>query len=70
VLGAMAAFIIDRKLIHAGVTALIGAALAFVGLIHGPHLGWMVSPVVALGYALFGIVCFLLAQTAQPAAAK
>jgi adenine/guanine/hypoxanthine permease len=70
VLGAMAAFIIDRKLIHAGVTALIGAALAFIGLIHGAHLGWMVSPLVALGYALFGVICFILAQSAQPAAAK
>src|SRR6267142_3683414 len=44
VLGAMAAFIIDRKLTHAAVTAFIGAALSFIGLIHGPALGWMVSP--------------------------
>ena len=27
----------------------------------------MVSPVVALGYALFGVVCLTLAYTAQPA---
>jgi AGZA family xanthine/uracil permease-like MFS transporter len=70
VLGATAAFIIDRQLIHAGISALVGAALAFVGLIHGPHLGWMVSPMVALGYALFAVVCFVLAQTSQPATAK
>jgi len=25
----------------------LSAALAFVGLIHGPHLGWNVSPSVA-----------------------
>ena len=43
----------------------------FIGLIHGPHLGWMVSPLVALGYALFGAVCLLLSwQATQPAAAK
>jgi adenine/guanine/hypoxanthine permease len=71
VLGAAAAFIIDRKLVHAGITALVGAALAFIGLIHGAHLGWMVSPLVALGYALFAAVCFVLSwQAAQPAAAK
>jgi AGZA family xanthine/uracil permease-like MFS transporter len=40
VLGAMTVFVIDRKLITAAVTALIGAALAFIGLIHGTHLGW------------------------------
>jgi AGZA family xanthine/uracil permease-like MFS transporter len=70
VLGAMAAFIIDRRLIHAGMTAFVGAVLALIGLIHGPQLGWMVSPVVALGYALFGAVCVILAYSAQPAAAK
>jgi AGZA family xanthine/uracil permease-like MFS transporter len=64
VLGAMAAFIIDRKLVHAAIAAFIGAALAFIGLIHGPHLGWMVSPLVALGYALFGAVCLLLSRQA------
>jgi AGZA family xanthine/uracil permease-like MFS transporter len=70
VLGATAAFIIDRQLIHAGISALVGAALAFVGLIHGPHLGWIVSPMVALGYALFAGVCFILAYTAQPVTVK
>ena len=39
VLGAMAAFIIDRKLTHAAVVAFVGAALAFVGLIHGAASG-------------------------------
>jgi adenine/guanine/hypoxanthine permease len=40
VLGAMAAFIIERRLVAAAVTALFGAALAFIGLIHARHLGW------------------------------
>jgi adenine/guanine/hypoxanthine permease len=64
VLGAMAAFIIDRKLTHAAVTAFVGAVLSYIGLIHGAQLGWGASPAVALGYALFGVVC-LLAGTQQ-----
>jgi AGZA family xanthine/uracil permease-like MFS transporter len=62
VLGAMAAFIIDNRLRHAGVWAFAGAILAFVGLIHGAQLGWAVSPMVALGYLLFGLTCFALAR--------
>ena len=57
VLGSMAASIIDRKLKHAAAAAFVGAVLTFVGLIHGPALGWMVSPLVALGYAMFGAIC-------------
>ena len=64
VLGSMAAFIIDRKLNHAAAVAFVGAALAFVGLIHGAHLGWMVSPLVALGYVMFGAVCLGMAKQA------
>ena len=61
VLGAMAAFIIERQLNRAAVTAFIGAGLAWIGLIHGAKLGWMVAPGVALGYALFGVVCLVAA---------
>ena len=57
VLGALAAFIIDRRLKEAGLWAFAGAVLAFFGFIHGSQLGWAVSPQVALGYALFGAVC-------------
>jgi len=59
VLGAMAAFIIERQLIRAAVTAFVGAALAWIGLIHGAQLGWGAAPAVALGYALFGMVCLV-----------
>ena len=59
VLGAVAVFIIERQLNRAAITAFIGAALAWIGLIHGAKLGWMVSPSVALGYALFGVVCLI-----------
>ena len=57
VLGAFAVFIIDRQLNRAAITAFIGAALAWVGLIHGAQLGWAASPMVALGYALMGMIC-------------
>jgi hypothetical protein len=29
-------------------------------LIHGAQLGWAVSPLVAVGYALFGVTCLVL----------
>src|SRR3954468_16697849 len=66
VLGAMAAFIIDRKLAQAAVVAFVGAAFSFIGLIHGPQLGWMVSPLVALGYVMFGAVCLVLSRQEAP----
>jgi AGZA family xanthine/uracil permease-like MFS transporter len=69
VLGAMAAFIIDRKLTQAAIVAFVGAAFAFVGLIHGPHLGWMVSPLVSLGYVMFGAVCLVMSRQETPPAA-
>ena len=65
VLGALAAFIIDRRLREAGLWALAGAVLAFFGFIHGGQLGWAVSPQVALGYALFGAVCLAAAMQAR-----
>jgi AGZA family xanthine/uracil permease-like MFS transporter len=65
VLGALAAFIIDRRLKEAGLWAFAGAVLAFFGFIHGSQLGWAVSPQVALGYVLFGAVCLAAAMQAQ-----
>jgi AGZA family xanthine/uracil permease-like MFS transporter len=68
VLGSMAAFIIEHQLKHAAAAAFIGAALAYVGLIHGAQLGWAVSPLVALGYAMFGAICLALDRQQPPAA--
>ena len=67
VLGAMAVFIIERQLTHAAVTAFVGAALSFIGLIHGAQLGWAASPAVALGYALFGVVCLIAGRQQKQA---
>jgi AGZA family xanthine/uracil permease-like MFS transporter len=69
VLGSMAAFIIDRKLTHAAAAAFVGAVLSWVGLIHGPALGWMVTPLVALGYVMFGVVCLALSRQVAPTSA-
>jgi AGZA family xanthine/uracil permease-like MFS transporter len=70
VLGSMAAFIIDHKLKYAAVAAFAGAVFAYIGLIHGAQLGWAVSPLVSLGYAMFGVICLVLdrGQVNAPAA--
>ncbi len=68
VLGAMAVYVIDNKMRHAAGWAFAGALLAYVGLIHGAHLGWSVSPLVALGYAMFGVTCIVLGRGQQSAA--
>jgi len=57
VLGAIAAFIIDRRLAVAAWWSFAGAVLAFFGFIHGGQLGWAVSPTVALGYVFLGAIC-------------
>jgi adenine/guanine/hypoxanthine permease len=62
VLGAIAVFIIDNRLRTAAAWAIAGAVLAYVGLIHGAQLGWGVSPLVALGYGMFAVVCFVMAR--------
>ncbi|HVO87586.1 MAG TPA: regulator [Casimicrobiaceae bacterium] len=66
ILGAIAVFIIDGRLQRAAAWAFAGAILAFFGLIHGAQLGIAVAPLVAVGYALFGATCLLLASGATP----
>ena len=67
VLGAMAVYVIDNQMRRAAAWAFAGAVLAYIGLIHGAQLGWAQSPLVALGYALFGVTCLVLGR-AQPTA--
>ena len=69
VLGAVAVFIIDRQLGRAAIAAFVGAGLSWIGLIHGAQLGWGAAPMVALGYAMFGVVCLLLSRQASEEAA-
>lgn len=59
ILGTMVTFILDKKFRYAAVSALVGAALSFIGLIHAAEVSWAASPQVALGYLLFGLVCLL-----------
>jgi AGZA family xanthine/uracil permease-like MFS transporter len=68
VLGAIAAFIIDRQLKTAALWAFAGAVLSFFGFIHGETLGWAQQPLVALGYALFGVICLVLGGQKNAAA--
>ena len=64
VLGAMAVHVIDNKMRQAAGWAFAGAVLSYIGLIHGSHLGWQVSPLVALGYVMFGATCLVLERDA------
>ncbi len=61
-LGAIAAFIIDRNFSRATIYALGAAMLSFFGVIHGERLGWAQSWPVALGYLLLAALCALMAQ--------
>jgi AGZA family xanthine/uracil permease-like MFS transporter len=56
VLGAIVAFLIDKKFIPAAIYCFIGAALGFIGLIHGAKVGWNVGGQIALGYLFAGVV--------------
>jgi AGZA family xanthine/uracil permease-like MFS transporter len=56
VLGAITAFIIDKRFVSAAVYCFIGAVLGFIGLIHAEQVGWDVGGQIALGYALAGII--------------
>jgi AGZA family xanthine/uracil permease-like MFS transporter len=57
VLGAITAFIIDKKFWWATAYAMAGAVLSFVGLIHADKVGWNEGGQVALGYLFFAAVC-------------
>ena len=50
ILGAIAAFVIDRKFRRAAAFSLAGAALTFFGFMHGESIGIGRSPVVAIAY--------------------
>src|SRR5712675_134139 len=52
VLGAIGAFIIDKKYAEASYFAAAGALLTFFGFMHGEAVGFAVTPSVALAYAM------------------
>jgi adenine/guanine/hypoxanthine permease len=63
-LGAIAAFIIDRAFDKAAIYAAAGAVLAFFGFIHGTSLGVGNSAPVALGYLIIAVICVALGRQA------
>jgi AGZA family xanthine/uracil permease-like MFS transporter len=67
ILGAIAAFIIDRKFEWAALFAGAGAVLSFFGFIHGTALGIGSSAPVALGYLIVAGVCFALSRQSHEA---
>jgi AGZA family xanthine/uracil permease-like MFS transporter len=63
VLGAIGAFVIERKFSAAAAFAAAGAVLTFFGFMHGESIGIAVTPTVAAAYAiaavfLYGLVRF------------
>jgi adenine/guanine/hypoxanthine permease len=69
VLGAIAVFVIERKLVKASITAGVGAVLTFFGFMHGEAIGFAETPVVAvayLGVAAFLFGCAKFATVAAP----
>ena len=69
ILGAIAAFIIDRRFERAAIYAGAGAVLSFFGFIHGTSLGFGNSAPVALGYLFVAVLClaFLVQEQDAPA---
>ena len=65
VLGAIGAFIIERRFISAAAFAAAGALLTFFGFMHGESVGLAVTPVVAIAYAM--VAAFLFALSRAPA---
>jgi AGZA family xanthine/uracil permease-like MFS transporter len=57
-LGAITAFLIDRKFFWSAGYCAAGAVLGFIGLVHGAKVGWDIGPQIALGY-LFAAVILL-----------
>ncbi|WP_211596390.1 hypothetical protein [Paracoccus aestuariivivens] len=62
VLAAIAVFIIERKFEMAAGFALAGAAMTFLGFMHGETLGLNVTPLVALAYVIVGAFLYACAK--------
>jgi AGZA family xanthine/uracil permease-like MFS transporter len=69
VLAAMAVFVIERDFVKASGFAAAGAVLTFFGFMHGPAVGFGVTPGVALAYALVAAGFFAYARSGAAAAA-
>ena len=65
ILGAIAAFVIDRSFTKAAGFALAGAGLSFFGFMHGEAIGIGQSPLVAVSYLAVGVVLFVCSKFAS-----
>ena len=65
VLGAIGAFVVDRKYAEASYFAAAGAVLTFFGFMHSETVGFAVTPSVALAYGM--VAAFLYALSRMPA---
>lgn len=65
-LGAIAVFLIDRRFYWAAGYSFLAAALAAIGLIHGPEIDFFATPEIPLGYAFLGVVCLAFAALRVP----
>lgn len=70
VLGAIAAYTIDRAFREAAGFALAGAVLTFFGFMHGEAIGVLRSPLVAAAYAVVALVLFGCAKAATHVAPR
>jgi AGZA family xanthine/uracil permease-like MFS transporter len=65
-LGAIVAFVIDRRFVEAAIFAAIASALSWIGLIHAPQVEWGANGQVALGYLFAALVCLAFAGLRLP----
>ena len=63
VLGAVAAFVIDKKFVEASAFASAGAVLTFFGFMHGESVGIAVTPTVAVAYVIVAVFLFGLSRS-------
>src|SRR5947199_6654294 len=64
VLGAVGAFVVEKKFVQASAFAAAGAVLTFFGFMHGESVGLAVTPTVAIAYALVAVLLFGLSRSA------
>ena len=67
VLGAIGAFIVDKKFAQAAAFAVAGAVLTFFGFMHGESIGIAVTPTVAVAYTMVAAFLFGLSRHAAVA---
>jgi AGZA family xanthine/uracil permease-like MFS transporter len=68
-LGAIAAFIIDKNYKNAGYWALFGAAASYLGIVHGTQFKLGAAPGAAIGYLMIALLCAFYAYQTRSAAA-